>query len=101
MVIWTIPAKHDLKKIYDYIAEDSQYYAKEVTEKIVELTTNLGTFSQKGRIVPELKKETIRELFFYSYRIIYEIYNGNIYIITILNMRKILRPSLVNKNRHL
>jgi len=34
MVIWSIPAKHDLKKINDYIAEDSKYYAlKFVTQK--------------------------------------------------------------------
>jgi hypothetical protein len=27
MVIWSIPAKHDLKKIHDYIVEASKYYA--------------------------------------------------------------------------
>lgn len=32
MVIWSIPAKHDLKKIHDYIAEDSKYYALKVSK---------------------------------------------------------------------
>ena len=27
MVIWSIPARNDLKQIYDYIAKDSKYYA--------------------------------------------------------------------------
>jgi plasmid stabilization system protein ParE len=32
MVKWTSTAKMDLKKIYDYIAEDSKYYARQVAE---------------------------------------------------------------------
>ena len=35
MVKWTFPAKMDLKKIYDYIAEDSKYYARRVAQDIV------------------------------------------------------------------
>ena len=34
MVQWTRPAKRDLKKIHDYIAEDSRYYAKKVVQDI-------------------------------------------------------------------
>jgi len=33
MVIWSIPAKHDLKKIHDYIVEDSKYYALKVSTR--------------------------------------------------------------------
>ncbi len=36
MVIWSILAKHDLKKIHDYIAEDSKYYALKVSLEFVE-----------------------------------------------------------------
>ena len=35
MVIWSIPARNDLKLIYDYIAKDSKYYATNVVENIV------------------------------------------------------------------
>jgi len=28
MVIWTQPAKADLRAVHDYIARDSRYYAK-------------------------------------------------------------------------
>lgn len=44
MVIWSIPAKNDLKQIYDYIAKDSKYYAKNVTQNIVEKTDQLSEF---------------------------------------------------------
>lgn len=41
MVIWSIPAKEDLKKIYDYIARDSKYYACKVSQEIVEKSEKL------------------------------------------------------------
>lgn len=28
MVIWSVQARNDLKKIHDYIAKDSKYYAQ-------------------------------------------------------------------------
>jgi len=31
MVIWTNPAKADLKSIHNFIASNSKYYAKKVT----------------------------------------------------------------------
>ena len=34
MVIWTLPAKNDLRQIYNSIAYDSKIYAKRVTQNI-------------------------------------------------------------------
>jgi len=34
MVIWSQPAKTDLRAIHDYIAHNSRYYAKKVTQDI-------------------------------------------------------------------
>ncbi len=88
MVIWTFSARNDLHKLYSYIATDSLYYAKEVIDKLMDFTQTLKIFPQKGRIVPELNNKNIRELLFYSYRIIYEIKPRNIYILTILHMKR-------------
>ncbi|MCX5826788.1 MAG: type II toxin-antitoxin system RelE/ParE family toxin [Deltaproteobacteria bacterium] len=41
MVIWTNPAKADLKAIHDFIALDSRFYAKKVTTSIVKKTETL------------------------------------------------------------
>jgi plasmid stabilization system protein ParE len=38
MVKWSAPAKRDLKQIHDYIAKDSKYYAKKVSQNIVAAT---------------------------------------------------------------
>jgi len=37
MVIWSEPAKADLRSIHDFIAHDSQHYAKKVTQDIREI----------------------------------------------------------------
>ena len=88
MVIWSIPAKNDLKNIHDYIANDSKFYAKKVSEEFIEKSEILEEFPEMGRIVPELSKPNLRELIIYSYRLIYEIGSNNIEILTIIHGRQ-------------
>ena len=85
MVKWTIPAKSDLKRIHDYIAQDSAYYAKSVITKIISKTKLLNDFPEIDRIVPELGLQNIREIIIYSYRIIYEISNHDTAILTVIH----------------
>ena len=85
MVIWSIPAKEDLKKIYDYIARDSKYYARKVSQEIVEKSEKLNNFPEIGRIVPEIDEPNIRELIIYSYRLIYEISPDKIEILALIH----------------
>jgi toxin ParE1/3/4 len=40
-------------------------------------------FPLGGRVVPELRRPDIRELFVYSYRIVYRIHNDAVTILTI------------------
>ena len=85
MVKWSIPAKHDLKQIHDYIAKDSKLYAKKVTQDIVDKTVDLYDFPKMGRIVPEIGNPNIREIFIFSYRAIYEITSEGVEILTIVH----------------
>jgi toxin ParE1/3/4 len=73
MVKWSVPAKMDLKQIHDYIAKDSRYYAKKVSQTIIEKSEDLVSFPERGRIVPEIGDANVREIFVYSYCLIYEI----------------------------
>jgi plasmid stabilization system protein ParE len=54
MVKWSIPAKLDLKHIYDYIAQDSKFYARKVADEILDKSFELLQFSEIGRKVPEV-----------------------------------------------
>ena len=88
MVIWSNPAKDDLKKIHDYIAKDSKFYAIKVSQEFVEKSEKLKDFSKMGRVVPEIGNSNIRELLVYSYRLIYEISSDKIEIIAIIHGRQ-------------
>jgi toxin ParE1/3/4 len=88
MVKWAAPARKDLKEIYDYIAKDSKYYAKNVVKNIVAKTEELKNFPLIGRIVPEIGDENVRELLTYSYRLIYEIKPGVVEILALIHGKR-------------
>jgi len=96
MVRWSAPAKKDLKQIYDYIARDSKYYAKNVVQNIVERSESLKNSPEIGRIVPETDDSNVRELFIYSYRLIYEILPDGIMILAIIHGKRDL--SIIDRN---
>ena len=88
MVIWTKPAKVDLKHIHDHIAEDSKFYAKKVVRDIREKTDSLNTFPNMGKMVPEVGKPEIQELQKYSYRIMYETKDSTCYVLAVIHERR-------------
>ena len=47
--------------------------ARRVSEELIKKTIGLDTLPRKGRKVPELNVDAVRELGLYSYRILYEI----------------------------
>ena len=84
-IIWTKSAVLNLESIKNYIAQDSQYYAVELTEKIFGAVEKLSDFPRLGREVPEIKKENIREIIYGNYRILYRIDTEVLYIIAIVH----------------
>lgn len=93
MVVWSIPAKQDLKEIYDYIARDSKYYAEKVSQGIVEKSELLHKFPKIGRVVPEIGEANIREVIVYSYRLIYEVSSDKIEILTLIHCKQDFSPA--------
>lgn len=91
MVIWSQQAVADLRSIHDFIARDSRYYAKKVVHDIREMVDELNGLPKMGRIVPELNEEDVRELFLYSYRIIYEIKDEVIFVLAVVHQRRNLK----------
>jgi toxin ParE1/3/4 len=88
MVRWSAPARNDLRQIYDYIARDSRYYARVVIDKIVTSTEKLERFPDIGRVVPEIGDDNVKELFVYSYRILYEITPDRIEVLAIIHGKR-------------
>jgi toxin ParE1/3/4 len=89
-VKWSPEAIEDLESIAEYIARDSEYYARAVVTEILSVTRNVGEFPLIGRIVPEVGDETIRERFVYSYRLVYRIEPDRILVVAAIHGKRLL-----------
>ena len=64
-------------------------YAGRVSEELVGKTIGLNELPRKGWLVPELNRDTVRELRLYSYRILYEIKpDGLIEVLAVIHKRR-------------
>lgn len=97
MVIWSDPAKADLRSIHDFIAHDSTHYARKVTQDIAAKPDVLDELPRMGKVVPELGNEAIRELSLYSYRIMYEIREPDIVVLAVIHKRRDFQPEMVER----
>lgn len=85
MVVWSDVARNDLRAIHDYIALDSELYAKKTVRDIVERGSTLQSMPERGRVVPELNDPHVREIFVYSYRVIYQISSAGVEVLTVIH----------------
>ena len=87
-VVWSPRAIDDVRAIATYIAQDSLAYAKSVAQKIVASTRRLANFPMSGRVVPEFGQENIREVFAYSYRVIYRVEGETVTIAAVVHGKR-------------
>jgi len=90
-VVWSRRALQDVENIASYIARDSPAYAASVVKAILNETRMLTRFPRSGRKVPELDKDDIREVFAYSYRIIYWINDEEIIVAAVIHGKRLLQ----------
>jgi toxin ParE1/3/4 len=66
-------ALSDLERIVTYIAPHNAVAAGQMGDHLLDAALSLGTFPERGRMVPEFRRPEVREIIFRSYRIIYRI----------------------------
>jgi plasmid stabilization system protein ParE len=84
-VRWTATARRHLRAIHDYIARDSEVYARRVAGRIVARSEQIGAFPQSGSVVPESRRGDVREVFEHPYRIVYRIRKDAIDVIAVVH----------------
>ena len=87
---WSPKALRELESIAEYIASDSSKYAAAVVQRINAVAYSLQHFPVRGRRVPERQDESLREVFVYSYRIVYRVTGDKVEIIAVLHGRRSL-----------
>lgn len=90
---WSPRALTDVEEIAAFIEKDSPLYAQAVVTKIVRSTAKLDDFPHVGRIVPELNQAEFRELFVYSYRVIYRVTVDTVTVVAVIHGKRLLISS--------
>lgn len=85
VVVWTAGAQRDLDGIIAFIAEDSLAAARKVLDDILVMAGSIGELSERGRLVPERDDSSIREVFVYSYRLMYRVLDDQVQILAIVH----------------
>lgn len=94
---WTEKASSDALGIFDYVADQSPAYADSVYERILARPVQLAVHPKAGSVVPEFGRDDIRELFVYSFRVIYRIAGDEIRILTVIHGSRKLAPETMGE----
>ena len=84
-VYWTENAIAHLAHIYEYIAINSEYYAKRTVDMITRRSEQIADCPFSGRKVPEFDADDLREIIVNPYRLIYRIKADYIDIIAVIH----------------
>ena len=84
-VIWALGAQNALAEALEFIAEESPEGARRVLHAALDLAASLETLSERGRTVPECDDPSIREIFVYSYRLMYRVEPETVTIVAFIH----------------
>ncbi len=90
IIKWTKEALSNLQDIEDFISQDNPTAAVQFIDKLISVVENLKDFPKRGRVVPELSFEQIREVIYKNYRIVYLIKKKSIEVLTVFECHKLL-----------
>jgi plasmid stabilization system protein ParE len=68
-----------------YVARESRPAAERLLTQALDSAASLDTLSERGRIVPEFNRPTVRELFVQRYRLLYEVAPSEVQILAFVH----------------
>ncbi len=90
-IVWSPLAIEKVSEIAGRIAEDDMQAALDWVNTIFEAVKRLEQFPESGRVVPEVKRKSIREVLQGAYRIIYRVKKEELAILTVRHGKQRLR----------
>lgn len=97
-VVWTNTALGHLTDIYEYIARDSNRYAKRMVDRITARSRQIASFPESAPVVAEYADVTVREVLEGPYRVIYRIQSNEAVVLAVIHGAQPLPPETPNKN---
>ena len=92
---WSDHARRDLLTIGRYIARDNPPAARGWIEQLRERARLAAENPLTGRVVPELGRDDVREVFLRSYRIVYSVGADAIDVLTVFEGHRLLPKGLI------
>ena len=93
---WADHARRDLLAIGRYIARDNPPAARRSVELLREGARQAAENPLAGRVVPELGRDDVREVFLRSYRIVYRVGEEAVDVLTVFEGHRLLRKELMS-----
>ena len=90
-VVWARRARSDLKLAVAHISESSPDAARTFASATIEAARSLSRLCERGRIVPELGEEGVRELLLGRYRLVYEVFPNQVGVVRIIHASRDFR----------
>lgn len=84
-VVWTRSALDCLAEIIDYLAEDSPSAAARVLDAVDATAQSLSDLAERGRVVPETHDTSIREVFVFRYRVLYQVSSDQVRVLAVIH----------------
>lgn len=89
-VEWTRNAIAQLKCIHDYIARDSDFFAKRMVDRLTSRSIQIHVHPFSGEMVLEFGDESIREVIEGPYRIVYRVSDSDLFVLTVIHGSRLL-----------
>lgn len=98
-LLWTEEASRRLLEIEEYIFRDNPIAAEDFLDKLITIAETIVDNPKKGRVVPKLSLENIRELLYKNYRIVYLIKKSSVEVLTVFKRHQLLKRGEVIKKK--
>ncbi|MGH9793877.1 MAG: type II toxin-antitoxin system RelE/ParE family toxin [Candidatus Acidiferrales bacterium] len=95
-VRWTVGVQQDLQDIVEYIGRDSHLYAAATADRIFRAVRRLARHPRLGRMAPEYRDPSVRELILSPYRVVYRVLRSRVGVIAIVHGNRDLLARLRN-----
>jgi toxin ParE1/3/4 len=93
---WLRPALNDLSQTLDFISLESPGNAKKINTQIFERANKLKAFPRQGsRFGSFQPNREIRQIYVYSWRVVYEFIENEVHILRIIHMSQDLEKIVI------
>jgi plasmid stabilization system protein ParE len=97
-IVWSDSALEDLRAIGEFYSRSSPEFAGAIVSELYESVSRLTHFPRSGRAVPELDEDTLREVICRGFRLIYELADEEVRVLTLLHARQDLLQEIQHED---